>query len=158
MSKRAKCMRGSEVIQMIFNMTDTDEGEDSDDSDSDRPVDGLPSDTEDNVSVAESNQSSDDDANEVAQSQYQDTSAGPSIRGVDSARGRGQVGRRGRGRGRRQTEDRHNEQVSPVHMKAKSGRSWTSQSPAIYRRSMEDIIRCKPGVTAEARIKTEREA
>jgi len=156
MSKRAKCMSGSQVIQMIFNMSDTDEEEHSDDSGADSPVDELPSETEDHVSDGETNQSSDDDANEAAAPRHEDASVGLSTCAAESSRG--WVRTRGRGTSRQQMEQRRSVQESPVRMKAKSGRSWTSQPPAVYRRGKEDIIRCKPGVTAEARIKTETEA
>lgn len=52
----------------------------------------------------------------------------------------------------------HSPPASLNIMTAKSGRSWTSEPPAVYRRGMQDIIRCRPGLTAESRIKTETEA
>ena len=140
-NKRGKYMRGSEVIQMICNMSNTDEEQHSDDSDMDRTDKESPSETEDHVSYAETNQSSHEDANQSAESQqqqHQDTSAGLSPCGAKSLRAWAQT--QGQGRGRQQVDDHCNKQVSPVCMKAKRGWLWTSEPPPINCRGMEDML------------------
>ena len=160
MMQLAKRMKGSAVLDIIMNMSDTDEELNENESDVDvEPMDQSPSESEDNLSIAESNQSSQNDNDDVQSKDQNSSTAGTSCPTLNTTQGRGRARGRGRGRGRvRRVTECHSTPVSSNIMTAKSGRSWTSEPPAVYRRGMQDIIRCKPGVTPEARIQTEMEA
>lgn len=85
-------MKGSDVLDIIMNMSDTDEvHENGVDSDSEPIIDHSSSETEDNKSIAESNQSSEDVDDGYLHSDQNRSAAGTASPALNTTQGRGRT-------------------------------------------------------------------